>query len=49
MNRIIRWARARKATASALVVAIAAGAPLTIAALYPGFPVSEVDLTSRDV
>jgi hypothetical protein len=41
--------KSRKATASALVIAVIAGIPLTIAALHPGFPVSDVDLTSRDV
>ncbi|WP_159078190.1 Ig-like domain-containing protein [Salinibacterium hongtaonis] len=30
-------------------MAVVAGVPLTIAALHPGFPVSDVDLTSRDV
>jgi hypothetical protein len=43
------WVKRRKAIASALVVAVIAGIPLTIAALHPGFPVSDVDLTSRDV
>ncbi|MEO7123255.1 MAG: hypothetical protein ABI400_09130, partial [Lacisediminihabitans sp.] len=41
--------KSRKATASALVIAVIAGVPLTVAALHPGFPVSAVDLTSRDV
>ncbi|MBN9240275.1 MAG: hypothetical protein BGO97_11220 [Micrococcales bacterium 70-64] len=39
----------RKTVASALVIAVIAGVPLTIAALHPGFPISDVDLTSRDV
>jgi hypothetical protein len=38
----------RRVIASASVVAIAAST-LTIAALHPGFPVKDVDLTSRDV
>ncbi|MCW4384921.1 Ig-like domain-containing protein [Salinibacterium sp. SYSU T00001] len=41
--------RSRKTIASTLVFAIIAGIPLTIAALHPGFPVSDVDLASRDV
>ncbi|MDF1479346.1 Ig-like domain-containing protein [Leifsonia sp. H3M29-4] len=45
----MKWLRARRATASALVVALIAGVPLTIAALHPGFPISDVDMTSRDV
>ena len=43
------WSRARKTVASGTVIAIAAGVPLTIAALYHGFPVTDVDLTQRDV
>lgn len=49
MTGLFAWLRRRKTTASALVIAIVAGVPLTIAALHPGFPVAEVDLTSRDV
>ena len=41
--------KSRKTLASALVIAVVAGVPLTIAALHPGFPVSDVELTSRDV
>jgi len=44
-----RWVKSRKTLASALVIAVVAGVPLTIAALHPGFPVSDVELTSRDV
>ena len=43
------WFRTRKAIASTVVIAVLAGVPLTIAALHPGFPVSDVELTSRDV
>jgi hypothetical protein len=39
----------RKTIASALVFAVIAGVPLTIAALHPGFPVTDVELTARDV
>lgn len=49
MNALIKWVKTRKTTASALVIALIAGIPLTIAALHPGFPVSDVDMTSRDV
>ncbi len=42
--------RVRRSTvASATVIALVAGATLTVAALHPGFPVSDVDLTARDV
>lgn len=49
MNALTKWVKARKTTASALVIALIAGVPLTIAALHPGFPISDVELTSRDV
>ncbi|HWH96925.1 MAG TPA: Ig-like domain-containing protein, partial [Pseudolysinimonas sp.] len=35
--------------ASALAIAVIAAVPLTFAVLHPGFPISDVDLTSRDV
>jgi len=41
--------KSRKTIASALVFAVIAGIPLTIAALHPGFPVADVELTARDV
>jgi len=43
------WRARRKTIASAAVIALVAGGTLTVAALHPGFPVSDVDLTSRDV
>ncbi|MEP6481234.1 MAG: hypothetical protein ABJA94_04415 [Rhodoglobus sp.] len=49
MNALTKWVKTRKTTATALVIAVFAGVPLTIAALHPGFPISNVDLTSRDV
>lgn len=39
----------RKTIASVAVIALVAGGTLTVAALHPGFPVTDVDLTSRDV
>jgi hypothetical protein len=48
-NRLSAWTRRHKTTASALVIALVAGIPLSIAALHPGFPISDVQLTSRDV
>lgn len=39
----------RKTIASAAVIALVAGGTLTVAALHPGFPVTDVDLSSRDV
>ena len=49
MTVLTRVARGRKSIASGLVVALVVGVPLTIAALHPGFPVADVQLTSRDV
>ena len=43
------WTRRHKTTATALVIALIAGIPLTVAALHPGFPISDVQLNSRDV
>src|SRR3954470_11256418 len=43
------WSRGRKAIASGVVIAVAAGVPLTIAALHQGFPVSDVDLQAKTV
>lgn len=46
----MRWLAGRKkAVAGALVVAVVAGVPVTIAALHPGFPVNDVDLNASDV
>lgn len=49
MTSLTEWVKARKTVASAVVVALVAGVPLTFAVMHPGFPVSDVDLTSRDV
>ncbi|WBU39231.1 Ig-like domain-containing protein [Homoserinibacter sp. YIM 151385] len=49
MPFLTRWPRARKQVASATALALLAGIPVTIALLHDGFPVSDVDLTSRDV
>lgn len=43
------WRTRRRSIASATVVSLIAGSTLAIAAMHPGFPVSDVDLTSRDV
>jgi hypothetical protein len=44
-----KWTRSRKAVASTVAIALVAGIPVTIAALHPGFPISDVELNSRDV
>ncbi|WP_167051563.1 Ig-like domain-containing protein [Salinibacterium sp. ZJ77] len=43
------WRARRRTIASATVIALVAGGTLTVAALHPGFPVSDVELSSRDV
>lgn len=49
MTFLSRWPRARKQTASAVALAVLAGVPVTFALLHDGFPVSDVDLETRDV
>jgi len=49
VSALSRWTRKHKTVASATVIALVAGIPLSIAALHPGFPISDVDLASRDV
>ncbi len=49
MNQLTRWVKTRKTVVSAVVIALIAGVPLTFAVLHPGFPITDVDLTSRDV
>ena len=49
MKALTRWVKTRKTVVSAVVIALMAGVPLTFAVLHPGFPISDVDLTSRDV
>ncbi|MCU1425887.1 MAG: fibronectin type protein, partial [Microbacteriaceae bacterium] len=49
MNRPSGWTRRQKTTATAVLIALVAGIPLTVAALHPGFPISDVQLTARDV
>lgn len=41
--------KGKRSVATALTVAIIAGGTLTVAALHPGFPVADLDLTARDV
>lgn len=49
MTLLSALTRSRRTIASSLAVAILAGVPVGIAVAYEGFPVSEVDLDSRDV
>ena len=49
MGTLTGWVKSRKSTASVVVIALIVGVPLTFAALHPGFPITDVKLTSRDV
>ncbi|MEO8906559.1 MAG: Ig-like domain-containing protein, partial [Microbacteriaceae bacterium] len=44
-----RWLRGRKTIASVAVIAVLVGVPLTAAVMHKGFPVSDVNLDTRDV
>ena len=43
------WTRGRKAIASGTAIAVALGVPVTVAVLHQGFPVTDVDVTTRTV
>lgn len=43
------WLRARKTLASGVAIAVLVGAPVTIAVLHEGFPVTDPDLRAREV
>ena len=43
------WTRGRKTIASATALVVAISVPLSIAVLHKGFPVTDVELTTRDV
>ncbi|MET0956650.1 MAG: Ig-like domain-containing protein, partial [Cryobacterium sp.] len=49
MGTLSSWLRGRKATASVVALTVLAGVPLSFAVLHEGFPVTDVDLTARDV
>lgn len=46
---LLGWLRTRKAVASATALAVLIAAPVTLAILHDGFPVSSVDLKALDV
>ncbi|KQV07664.1 hypothetical protein ASC63_10625 [Leifsonia sp. Root112D2] len=43
------WLRGRKALASGIVLAVLAGVPVSLAVLHPGYPVTDVNLNTRNV
>ncbi|SIN71483.1 Ig-like domain-containing protein [Agromyces cerinus] len=49
MSTFASWVRTRKAAASTVAISLLAGVPLTFAVLHQGFPVTDVDLSAREV
>lgn len=49
MNIFTRALKDKRAVASTLTISLIVGVPVTFAALHPGFPVTDVQLNSRDV
>lgn len=49
LSALASWVRGHKAIASTVALALVAGIPVTFAVLHKGFPVSDVNLDSRDV
>ncbi len=47
--RFTSWLRERKTLASTVTLALIAGIPVTFAVLHQGFPITDADLTTRDV
>ncbi|MET1051818.1 MAG: Ig-like domain-containing protein, partial [Mycetocola sp.] len=46
---MLKWLKARKVTASVVALSVLVAVPVTIAVLHDGFPVTDVDLSARDV
>lgn len=46
---MLSWLRGRKVTASVVALSVLVAVPVTIAVLHEGFPVTDVDLSARDV
>ncbi|POH66010.1 hypothetical protein C3B61_09620 [Cryobacterium zongtaii] len=49
MGTLSSWLRGRKMSASVVALSVMAGVPLSFAVLHEGFPVTDVDLSARDV
>ncbi|MET1017314.1 MAG: hypothetical protein ABWX76_10880 [Leifsonia flava] len=45
----MNWLKGRKVTASVVALSVLVAVPVTIAVLHEGFPVTDVDLSARDV
>lgn len=46
---MLTWLKGRKVTASVVALSLLVAVPVTIAVLHDGFPVTDVDLSARDV
>ena len=46
---MLRWLKGRKVTASVVALSVLVAVPVTFAVLHEGFPVTDVDLSARDV
>ncbi|MEJ3404177.1 Ig-like domain-containing protein [Rathayibacter sp. YIM 133350] len=49
MGRLMSWLRERKTLASVAAITVLVGVPVTFAVLHQGFPVTDPDLSPRDV
>jgi hypothetical protein len=46
---VLTWLKGRKVTASVVALSVLVAVPVTVAVLHEGFPVTDVDLSARDV
>ncbi|MET1017887.1 MAG: Ig-like domain-containing protein [Leifsonia flava] len=46
---MLKWLKGRKVTASVVALSVLVAVPVTVAVLHEGFPVTDVDLSARDV
>ncbi|HEX4059282.1 MAG TPA: Ig-like domain-containing protein [Galbitalea sp.] len=49
MNAVTSWYRGHRVVASVVTISLIVGIPLTFAAIDPGYPVADVQLSARDV
>ncbi|GGE82084.1 fibronectin type III domain-containing protein [Mycetocola zhadangensis] len=48
-KNVLKWLKGRKVTASVVALSVLVAVPVTVAVLHEGFPVTDVDLSARDV
>ncbi|GHD47309.1 Ig-like domain-containing protein [Mycetocola manganoxydans] len=48
-DSVLSWLKGRKVTASVVALSVLVAVPVTVAVLHEGFPVTDVDLSARDV